>query len=56
MRVVFPAPFSPSRTWMSPGAHGEVDRIVGHGVAERLGDSPHLDGRRAAQVVRLMRI
>ena len=39
IRVVLPAPFSPSRAWISPCFEGQVDMIIGQYTGETFGNS-----------------
>ena len=47
IRVVLPAPFSPSRQWISPGSTVEVDVVVGNERAETFGQAAQLELHRA---------
>ena len=47
IRVDLPAPFSPSRAWISPGRIVEVDPVVGHDARVAFRDAAHLQRGRA---------
>ena len=52
MKVDFPAPFSPMRAWISPGAEREVDAVQGEHPGEADGDATHLDDRGSCGALR----
>ena len=43
INVLFPAPFSPSKAWISPALQVEIYMVIRQYAGEAFDDAPHLD-------------